>query len=275
MSATLFSLLLLFVQEQPDWLEALVERRFAGITAQQQATVRVPGGRFRPLYASAGEQELSVAPFEIARDPVTNGQFLRFVRLYPNYRRGRISPLFADAGYLSHWAGATELGGHASAEQPVVHVSWFAAKAFCQSKGMRLPTELEWEYVASASETLPDARREPAFRERILSWYARPAADTLPPVGRSHANFYGVRDLHGVVWEWVLDWNSTLVSSDSRTGKSADRETFCGAGAVGSGDASDYASFMRSAFRSSLRAEYTTQSLGFRCGRDASGGAES
>ena len=71
------------------------------------------------------------------------------------------------------------------------------------------------------------------------------------------------------MWEWVLDFNSTLISEDSRTGKDPDRLLFCGSGAVGSRDRNDYASFMRIAFRSALSPRYTTASLGFRCARDA------
>jgi formylglycine-generating enzyme required for sulfatase activity len=70
------------------------------------------------------------------------------------------------------------------------------------------------------------------------------------------------------VWEWVLDYNGTLVSSDSRTGTSADRVQFCGTGAFVSGDKADYATFLRLAFRASLEARYTARTLGFRCAGD-------
>jgi len=260
----LFTLLVLLMPSQPRWLAAVEEPSAQPLETSTTVTVR--GGRFRPLYApSPTQKEVNVAPFSIDRDPVTNAEFLAFVKQFPKYRRDRISALFADSGYLAHWAGPTELGSEAKPEQPVVRISWFAANAFCEAVGKRLPTELEWEYVASASETSPDARRDAAWREKILSWYARPATDTLPVVGKSRPNYYGVRDLHGLVWEWVLDYNSLLVSSDSRGSGRDDRVDFCGAGSIGSGDGGDYASFMRSAFRSSLRSDYTTQSLGFRC----------
>ena len=65
----------------------------------------------------------------------------------------------------------------------------------------------------------------------------------------------------------MLDFNGTLVSSDSRQGKTADRLPYCGTGAVAAGDKEDYATFMRIALRSSLEAHYTTANLGFRCAR--------
>jgi sulfatase modifying factor 1 len=280
-------------------LLAALDQPRAGKTAEPVAVgpskpareVLVPGGTFRALEApdnapgddarsddgqrpkadraGAANGDERVSSFWLDENPVTNEEFLRFVSLQPRYRKGQISPLFADAGYLAHWAAPLELGENALPRQPVVRVSWFAAKAYCQSLGKRLPTEREWEYAASANETLADARTDGATKERILAWYSKPSNRPLSEVGQSPKNFYGVRDLHGLVWEWVLDWNSTLVSSDSRSSNDKDTRSFCGAGALGFGDASDYAAFMRRAFRSALTAEYTTQSLGFRCARDA------
>ena len=52
----------------------------------------------------------------------------------------------------------------------MVQVSWFAASAYCEAQGARLPTWNEWEYAAAADETRRDARKDPVWRERILAW---------------------------------------------------------------------------------------------------------
>ena len=78
---------------------------------------------------------------------------------------------------------------------------------------------------------------------------------------------YGVRDLHGLVWEWVDDFNALLVSPDSRSGADPDKLKFCGAGAISLQDKKNYAVLMRIALLSSIGAADSTSSLGFRCVR--------
>ena len=148
----------------------------------------------------------------------------------------------------------------------MVNVSWFAAQAFCEGEGARLPTWTEWELVAAADGSRRDAREDPAWRARILSWYARPATQALPLVGGS-PNVYGVGDLHGLIWEWVDDFNALLVNPDSRSAEDADKLQFCGAGAINLQQRENYAVLMRIALLSSLNASDSTSTLGFRCVR--------
>ena len=187
------------------------------------------------------------------------------MRKQPQWQRGKVAPVFAEARYLSHWAGPTTLGGNALPDRPVVWVSWFAADAYCGSIGARLPTWNEWEYAAAADETRRDARQDPAWRERILGWYSRPSNVALPRVGLQAPNAWGVQDLHGLVWEWTEDASSLLVGSDNRTQGDPDKAKFCGAGALSMDDRENYAVMMRVAMLSSLDGHDATANLGFRC----------
>lgn len=230
---------------------------------------RIPAGRYTPLYRPAPNiKTLPVSAFKLMSRPVTNADFLEFVRSAPSYRRDRVARVFAEPGYLSHWAGSVELGEAARPAQPVVRVSWFAARAFCAAKGLRLPTEAEWERAALASPKRADGSQDLQQRQVIMDWYASPGT-SLPDVPHGPPNYFGVHDLHGVAWEWVDDFNSSAVSLDPREQGESSRDRFCGGGALGAEDATDYAAFMRVAMRNSLQAAYTGALLTFRCAANA------
>ena len=241
-----------------------------GVTAAgADGYVRIPGGDFTTVLRYEDVRgSTAVAPFAMMKRPVTNADFLRFVEAHPEWRRDRVATVFADAGYLSHWASPTRLSGTEQAAQPVTRVSWYAASAYCAANGARLAHWLEWEYVAAADATHRDARRDPAWRDTILAWYARPSTNALPRAGAQAPNMYGVQDMHGVVWEWTDDYSALLVSADNRAQGDAERERYCGAGALSVDDREQYAVLMRVAMLSSLEGSDTTMNLGFRCVRE-------
>lgn len=231
-------------------------------------SVLIPAGGYESVYRSAEQPGVvPVAAFYLDVRQVTNAQFLEFVWANPSWRRSRVSPIFAESGYLGDWAGDLELGAKAPADSPVVRVSWFAARAYARWAGKRLPTTAEWERAASAGFTTPEGPSEPAYRDAVLAWFSAPTPAPLPAAGSGRANLFGVRDLSDLVWEWVEDFNTALVSGDSRGDSGLDRGLFCGAGAASAREFRDYAAFMRAGFRGSLRASYVVPNLGFRCAR--------
>lgn len=241
--------------------------------------VLIPAGSYTPLLRTKDEPaSVAVEAFWLDERPVTNGEFLAFVRANPKWQRSRLSPLFGDQGYLGDWTGDLELGARAPADAPVVRVSWFAARAFAGWVGKRLPTTAEWELAAAAGYATADGAKEPGFAAAALAWLGRPAPEVLPAAGRGRPNFHGARDLLDLVWEWVDDFNTAMVTGESRGDNGLDRTLFCGAGAADARSLDNYPAFMRAGLRSSLRASYAVPNLGFRCARsaaEASGAAPS
>ena len=231
--------------------------------------VAIPAGAFVSVLSggSADNASVRVTPFAMRATPVTYREFLAFTASHTEWQRGRVPAIFADASYLHQLGdGDVQLQPLAAAERPVTSVSWFAAQAFCESEGGRLPAWYEWEYVAAADDKHADARRDPAWRAKILSWYSQSSSRPQPSVGGT-ANFYGVRDMHGLIWEWVDDFNALLVSADSRNQGDPDQLQYCGAGAISLQDRENYAILMRVALLSALAGADTTNNLGFRCAR--------
>ncbi len=223
--------------------------------------VPVPGGTFEPFVKVAGELPVEVEPFEIDVLPVTNARFLAFVEANPEYRRDEIPRLFAEPGYLRHWAGPDDLGD-ALPDAPVTHVSWFAASAYCERGGGRLPTEAEWELMARASATEPDARSDPAFVGTVLARTV--ATGPLRAVGTGTPNVYGVHDVHAL-FEWVDDVHASLGALDGRNDDDARMAAVCGGAAEGAADRRDYAAFLRLTIRTATEADGVSSHLGFRC----------
>ena len=164
-----------------------------------------------------------VAPFRIARSPVTNREFLAFVEA-GGYRQ---RTLWSDEGWSwkeSASAGAPVYWRCSSAgtwdrrdfdvwvplelDRPVVHVCWHEANAYCRWASRRLPTEAEWEMAAACEPSSVNAKRAypwgdgPSNIERAnLDGVALGTIDVgALPAGDSA---FGCRQMLGNVWEWT------------------------------------------------------------------------
>ena len=150
-------------------------------------------------------------PFYMGKYEVTNKQFHEFVDANPQWGKGRIDPKYHNRHYLKHWTGDAYPSD--KADHPVVYVTWFAAKAYCEWAGGRLPTEAEWEYACRAGSTtnycFGDSATEAGFLgigERDVlgeyAWYLTKSGAGPHPVGQKKPNEWGIYDMHGNVWEW-------------------------------------------------------------------------
>jgi formylglycine-generating enzyme required for sulfatase activity len=257
------------------WAPAVTAAEGVSRSSPVESYASVPGGEFRSVLPEGVAGAAShIEPFALQRTPVTNGDYLEFVRTHPEWQRGQVPTKLADGRYLQHWHRPLELGPQAGADQPVTHVSWFAARAYCESRKARLPTWIEWEVAAAADEHVADARHDPVWRQTILTALSRSPGLPLPAVGLKPPNVYGIHDLHGVVWEWVENFDTLFTprghSEHDHAGMAmspGDTAMSCGAAALSVSDPENYPMILRLAVLSSLNRSSITADLGFRCAR--------
>ena len=227
-----------------------------------ESTVLVPSGLFKPFFKEAKDRDITVNFFYIDKYPVSNKDFNEFLLSNPKYEKSKIISLYADQRYLQHWKSdrLSDTEKNEIGSNPVTNVSWFIAKKYCQSKNQRLPTIAEWEYASDSTD--------PKILEDLLTWYSKTGTTPIEKIGTKKPNKFGIYDMHGLIWEWIEDFSSVMISSDSRSKGDRTDGFFCGGGSVSSLDSKAYATFMRYGFRSGLRGDYSMQNLGFRCAHD-------
>ena len=123
-------------------------------------------------------------PFWIDRTEVTNKQFETFN---------------GQAANILFYAGDT---------RPREQISWAEALAFCESRGARLPTEAEWEYVARGPDGWEYAWGDQFLSDNLI--WANANGQPAEVGSRSGGvSWVGALDMNGNVWEWVLNWIDT------------------------------------------------------------------
>ena len=167
----------------------------------EEELVVIPAGPFIRGTSQGGfdeqpERKIYLDEFSIDRYEVTNAQYAAFVKATGHRKSGPPSRYAKNTGRMR------------GVNQPAVYVSWDDAKAYCEWRGRRLPTEAEWEKAMRG----PDGRLWPWGNVEIpggANW-ARvdDGFEVAAPVGRvrSDASPYGVMDGAGNVMEWVADW---------------------------------------------------------------------
>ena len=168
---------------------------------------------------------VEVEPFRMARTPVTNAQFAGFVDA-GGYRDNQ---WWSRAGWAwREQAGATaplywrHMGNTWTRQhfdctealvpdEPVIHVNWHEAQAWCRWAGRRLPTEAEWEFAAATAPGEPGKKRRYPWGDadpdtntaNLYGGTGQCVAVSAYPEGDSA---WGVRQMIGNVWEWTDDW---------------------------------------------------------------------
>ena len=148
----------------------------AGLLAKSKSASKSPpkmilisGGYYLPLFKDNGEAAKEyVKSFYLDFHPVTNGEYLEFVKAIPQWQKSKVKKIFADANYLREWKGDLELGKDVNANDLVCNVSWFAANAYCRWAGKRLPTVSEWEFALT--KNLIDRKEKLNSTKTFYEW---------------------------------------------------------------------------------------------------------
>lgn len=264
---TLFYLLvfILFASCQHKNAEKKHTNRELHSISDSKKMLKIEGGTYKPFIGK--DEDVKVASFLLDETAVTNAEFLKFIKANPQWSKSEVLRLYADSTYLKSWPSDFEIPKGISPDAPVTNVSWYAAKAYAEAVGKRLPTVDEWEFAAAADEKHKDATEDPAFTFKILKLYENRGKYKFP-VKQEKPNFYGLYDMYGVIWEWTDDFNSVMITGESRKDNTDNESLFCAGAAVTTSDLQNYAAFMRFAMRGSVKANYTVNNLGFRCAKD-------
>lgn len=210
-------------------------------------------GSFNGEPFEAPQRTVYVQAFYIDKYEVTNSQYKQFVDA-----TGRKPPVNVINPDYTVWQNGTfpeELANH-----PVVNVTWHDAKAYCEWKGKRLPTAIEWEKAARG----PYGNIYPwgnEYFEGFANLYQKGESYVnrkTVPVGTydMSKSYYGVYDLAGNVWEWV---NDSYIDSTQKTVKKL---------AKGGGwgyNGNRYTA--RASYSLMFDPDYTSNCLGFRCAK--------
>ncbi len=225
----------------------------------RRSMVLVKGGRFVQFAKEDGHSlKVRVEPFYMDLHPVTNLEYMEFVKANPRWRRSQVKPIFADKNYLRNWSGDLIMGKKAAPNEPVTYVSWYAARAYCAWRGKRLPTINEWDFAAKQANHRESD--ETVLKNEQKGWYSstgRNADIAVSENVRSKLLSLSAERL----WEWVEDFNGVF-ENDESDGSSAIFS--CGGASAGFNDPMNYTAFLRYAFLGGLKANYCLPNLGFR-----------
>lgn len=226
----------------------------------EQEFILIPGGEFTmgqvpsegQKYIDDHAHTVRVDSFFIDKYEVTNAQYIAFCEA-----TGHPLPEFWEMGVFN--------SGPDFPNHPVTGITWASARAYAEWKGMRLPTEAEWEYAARGGLV---NKKYPLGddMDSSLANYNGTQGQSLE-VGSYPPNEFGLYDMAGNVVEWVYDFYAKDYylegTEENPTGPVYGKRRVIRGGGWRSGIGCNTVYF-----RQSLRPYWVDFNVGFRCAKD-------
>lgn len=167
--------------------------------------VLVSGGKFvmgDKDEVDAPPHEVSVSPFFMDRNLVTQEQFQKLMGTNPSRWKGDNNPVeqlrWSDAIKFCNKRSETE------GLQPAYDLK--TLKCNFDASGYRLPTEAEWEFACRAGSKTAYFFGDSPAKAGDYAWHEKNSSGRPHPVGLKQPNSLGLQDIVGNLWEWCNDW---------------------------------------------------------------------
>lgn len=222
-----------------------------------------------PLMAEVPAHNVVVSDFYMDTLDVTNRDFMHFVEPVPSWSKAGMDSSQHNGRYLEHWTqeGPPDRLLH----HPVTFITWQAAVAYCEWRGKRLPTEIEYEWAAQDDTNAieyPWGNQPPD--NDMVNWGGNSLHDTVP-VGSYPPNARGLYDMAGNVWHftadpWLGSYEETASKLNEQNGydENPQKRRVVRGGSWGANAAN-----LRVRYRDSHRSFDAREMVGFRCVKSA------
>jgi formylglycine-generating enzyme required for sulfatase activity len=189
--------------------------------------VSVDGGSFKmgctneQSYCNDDEtpaHTVTVDGFKISKYEITTLQYADFMNeLGVSANGSYLGKEYLDMDYYMcqiKYSDGKFVPENGTENRPVIEVTWYGAKAFCEHYGGRLPTEAEWEFAARGGNSANATLYAGSDDIDDVAWYLSNCS-RLQGVGWKLPNELGIYDMSGNAWEWCNDWYRSDFYSNS------------------------------------------------------------